>query len=496
VAGRVEVEERLRWAKAVLYSDKTPDGGELHRSNGKWLEALTGEPDPSFSQDLPGVGEKVVMLQALCSKYEKSLHDGDDTLSGAYVDSLERQVGMRIMRTNIARVCQRKGKDGVEPKGGQAGCVDPTGLRLRVLGMVKELYYLGLLAAGVDVVAIIASSNASILSFTNLVTENHFVQQQGEGTYAEVPFFTAPHLKYISPKCRFTNSVATGLGVSLGDALAVTSGVLEGWARVAAQIGQLARELEPLEGEPLEAAMCPVYEALRTDPKSPVVAREWADRRTTTTSPETQAKLKAALAERSRQGGEPPPADPPTCTHAHTHACAPSATAPPALAQAAAAPRATRTTTSRSGCARRRRRRTPSSWPSWSSSSMRRTTRTSPSRARPPAVRHPNSSHKTQRRPSRSTPTLHGQRSTPTLTLTLTAGLEVKAPKMVAATEAIVAAGLGAATYEEAALTGAKLAPFMAKGAPCLAALEANPNPCTQPQPGREIPTGGRATAC
>ena len=315
VAGRVEVEERLRWAKAVLYSDKTPDGGELHRSNGKWLEALTGEPDPSFSQDLPGVGEKVVMLQALCSKYEKSLHDGDDTLSGAYVDSLERQVGMRIMRTNIARVCQRKGKDGVEPKGGQAGCVDPTGLRLRVLGMVKELYYLGLLAAGVDVVAIIASSNASILSFTNLVTENHFVQQQGEGTYAEVPFFTAPHLKYISPKCRFTNSVATGLGVSLGDALAVTSGVLEGWARVAAQIGQLARELEPLEGEPLEAAMCPVYEALRTDPKSPVVAREWADRRTTTTSPETQAKLKAALAERSRQGGEPPPADPPTCTH-------------------------------------------------------------------------------------------------------------------------------------------------------------------------------------
>ena len=52
---------------------------------------------------------------------------------------------------------------------------------------------------------------------------------------------------------------------------------------------------------------------------------------------------------------------------------------------------------------------------------------------------------------------------------------------MVAATEAIVAAGLGVATYEEAALTGAKLAPFMAKGAPCLAALEANPNPCTQP---------------
>ena len=88
--------------------------------------------------------------------------------------------------------------------------------------------------AGVDVVAIIASSNASILSFPNLVTENHFVQQKGEGTYAEVPFFTTPHPKYISPKCMFTNSVATRLGVSLGDALAVTSAVLEGWARVAA----------------------------------------------------------------------------------------------------------------------------------------------------------------------------------------------------------------------------------------------------------------------
>ena len=50
---------------------------------------------------------------------------------------------------------------------------------------------------------------------------------------------------------------------------------------------------------------------------------------------------------------------------------------------------------------------------------------------------------------------------------------------MVAATEAIVAAGLGVMTPEEAARTGMKLAPFMAKGAPCLAALEANPNPCT-----------------
>ena len=59
---------------------------------------------------------------------------------------------------------------------------------------------------------------------------------------------------------------------------------------------------------------------------------------------------------------------------------------------------------------------------------------------------------------------------------------------MVAATEAIVAAGLGVATYEEAALTGEKLAAFMAKGAPCLAALEANPNPSRLVSLGRHIP--------
>ena len=39
----------------------------------------------------------------------------------------------------------------------------------------------------------------------------------------------------------------------------------------------------------------------------------------------------------------------------------------------------------------------------------------------------------------------------------------VKAPRVVAATEKLLAAGLGVATYEEAALTGKKLAPFMAR---------------------------------
>ena len=40
----------------------------------------------------------------------------------------------------------------------------------------------------------------------------------------------------------------------------------------------------------------------------------------------------------------------------------------------------------------------------------------------------------------------------------------VKAPPVVVASEKLLAAGLGVATHEEAALTGKKLAPFMAKG--------------------------------
>ena len=311
------VEALLREAKQL--PNKGPDGGKLLRFLGKKLEEISGTHDPSFFQTLPPARTKVVVLQALCGKYGKTLLDGDATISGALVDCLERALGVHIIRTNITRCCQRKGKDGVEPKNGGAGCVDPTGERLKVLAMVKELHFLGLLAAGLDIVAIIASANASILSFANLVTGKHFVQQQGEGVYKNTPFFTAPHLKYVSPRCIFISAVATCLGVALGDPLAVTSRMVEGWSRIAAQIGQLARGLELLEGESLEAAMRPIYEALCTDPKSPAVARAWDDRRTTKTSPATQAKLEKVLAERCRLGGAPP--------HT-THHPPPSATSP------------------------------------------------------------------------------------------------------------------------------------------------------------------------
>ena len=73
---------------------------------------------------------------------------------------------------------------------------------------------------------------------------------------------------------------------------------IENRADIATKILELEGEL----GEPEEEKRR-VYEALRTDPESEVVAREWPERHATTTSPETQKKLEAALdAQRSRGG--------------------------------------------------------------------------------------------------------------------------------------------------------------------------------------------------
>ena len=291
-------------AKKSRKESKIGDGGAQLKRDGEWLESLTGNRDFSFFQPLPEAGAKVVLIRCLCNKYELSLADGDATLSGAFVEAFGRALGepYHLILSNISMVCHRKGEGGVEPLDGQAGCEDPTEERLEVLAMVKELQYLGLLAAGLDVVAIIASSNASIASFGNLESGKHFMPQEGTGTYKGVPIYTAPHPKYISPKCRFTSSVARALGVPLGDSLAVTSAVLDGWSCIAASIASL----HPFEGEStedsedFEAYARMVYEALRDDDKSGVVAREWELRYTTTTSPETQAKLEAALGEHFR----------------------------------------------------------------------------------------------------------------------------------------------------------------------------------------------------
>ena len=239
----------------------------------------------------------MVLIQCLCNLRDKSLADGDATLTGAFIAAFGRLLPYDLILTNLSMVCHRKGEDGVELEGGQAGCVDPTGDRLKALALVKELHYLCLQAAGLEVIATIASSNASIKSFFgNRVPGVHFKWYEGTGTYEGRRFLTAPHPKYISPICRFITSVAKALGVPLGDPLAVTSACLEGWALIATSIAY-AQQCEGETFDDFEEGVQYAYEALLDDSTSGAVAREYKHRRTSTTTPAMQARFEKALAE-------------------------------------------------------------------------------------------------------------------------------------------------------------------------------------------------------
>ena len=280
----------VRAREEVAKLSGQPDGGALMRAMGNALEAVSGLHDFAFFLPLPKAGTPALLLRALCPLRDLTLEDGGATTTGAFVDSFERATGLDIIRTNIAMVCWRKGEDGVELTHGQAGCVDPTGQTLKALTMVKDLHFMGLQAAGVKVVGIIASSNASQNSFEGINKKTPlFSSQHGEGIYEGVRIFPAPHPKYVSPCCMFNQGVALSVGAPLGDALAVTSRVLDGWASVAASVA-------PQAGRELLASQ--VYHAIRMDPLSPAVVREWEDRYASTTSPETHALLVAALRKR------------------------------------------------------------------------------------------------------------------------------------------------------------------------------------------------------
>lgn len=292
--------ELLRITKARVAALKK--GGvvdrTLLRKLGEKVEALAGYEDFAFFQELPPEGTKVVAAQSLCPLKDKTLADGAATLTGSFINAFERHLGLPLMRSNIAGACWRKGKGGVELKRGQAGCVDPTGATLRVLAAVKELYMLGLIAAGLIVVGIIASSNASFESFGVHHSKEHFVAHVvDDGIYAGVPIYGTPHAKFVSPTCVNNASVATRIGGSLGDPLSTTSRVVDGWARMGAML--LGRK-----GAALERAAKSIYEGLRADESSRAVVREWLYRFTTTTTPETEARLKKAQFENSSKGGE------------------------------------------------------------------------------------------------------------------------------------------------------------------------------------------------
>ena len=239
------------------------DGGQLMKDLREKLEELTGNVDFAFDEaEAKNLeGKRCILLRALCALYSKTMKDGSATLTGRWIDTWERQMGITVVRTNVARKCWRKGKDGKELKNGQAGCMDPEGETLRVLSDVKELHYLGLVAAGVIVIGIIAASNAAHASF-GLAKQTHWVAHAGVGTYEGVSIFLMPHPKYVSPACVNNKGVAITIGASLGDSLSVTSRVVHGWAEIGA-------ELMPDEGEAVrrEEVTRELYNKLLSDPQ-------------------------------------------------------------------------------------------------------------------------------------------------------------------------------------------------------------------------------------
>ena len=265
---------------------------------GEIVERLSGQHDFCFFEELPPVGSDVVVLRALCPLYGKTLADGDDTLTGSFVDSFERALEVPIVRTNINMECLRKSDaDGDELTGGSKGCCDPTGVELRVLADVKDMHFLCLRAAGVRVLGVIASSNGSITSFgVKPADVEHFVAYDGLGIYAGIPIFFTPHPKYASATCINNASVTQRIGGSLGDRLSTPSRVLNGWAT-------MGSSLLRFEGDEADNVARDIYERVRMDETSRVTVREWDLRFSSTTTPETDARLKEELRKQSSSGG-------------------------------------------------------------------------------------------------------------------------------------------------------------------------------------------------
>jgi hypothetical protein len=294
---------------------------------GEIVERLSGLHDFCFFEKLPHSGSAVVVLRALCPLYGLTLADGDDTLTGSFVNSFERALGMPIVRSNINMVCLRKSDaDGDELTGGSAGCCDPKRVELRVLADVKDLHFLCLRAAGVHVRGVIASSNGSIESFGVTPADvDHFVAYDVDGIYAGIKTFFTPHPKYVSATCINNASVTLRIGGSLGDRLSTPSRVLNGWAKIGSRLQGFVADAA------VEAAANRIYECVREDPTSRATVREWDLRFSSTTTRETDARLKEELKMRGallRSCFTPPPplSTPPASPHAppNSHAPAPS----------------------------------------------------------------------------------------------------------------------------------------------------------------------------
>ena len=282
-----------------LQADGKEDRG-LMRSLGEKLQELTGHSDFAFFSDLPPSGSKAVVLRALCPLRDLTLGDGDATISGAFAASLKRvlePLGFELVPCNIAMVCWRKGKEGKELTGAAAGCVDPAGIVLDVLAVVKELHMYGLLAAGVVVTGMLVSSNAAVasLGYDPAVVKHGARYTPITGLFDGIPTVFLSHLKYVAPGPVFLESVAARCGVNKDHPLAVTTACIELWAKGCVIVTG--------GGVESDAAVRSIYEQLCNDPHSPATGREWEDRHASDMSPAEMERVKAIRRERARQNG-------------------------------------------------------------------------------------------------------------------------------------------------------------------------------------------------
>jgi hypothetical protein len=265
-------------------------GVEIKRLSG-------GLVDFAFEVPPPASDTRAVVVRALCPLHAQTLKDGAATLTGAIIRSygaaFKQHAGAVLVHSNVAIKCWRKGKGGVELKGGAAGCTDVFADKtLLALALVKELHTLGLLAAGVVVCGIIASSNAAAKSLgLDPKKIKHYVAYAGKGVYAGIPIYCTPHPKFASATCTNNQAVAQRVGGALGDRLSPPSRVLDGFAAIGAAVS----------GRPSVAER--IYEHVRKDPTSRATVREWPLRFTSTTTPATEARLQEELRQKSGRGG-------------------------------------------------------------------------------------------------------------------------------------------------------------------------------------------------
>jgi hypothetical protein len=280
----------------------------------------------------------------MCAHYHLTLRHGDATLTGRCVAAVvaaikEASEGkLEVVFTNLNTECHRIGTDGVEPRGGKAGCVPvkskPT---LDVLAAVKELFILGLQLEGVAVKAVIASSNPTAASL-GVESAEHFTRRS-HPAFPDIALYAVPHGKFLSSgsinnlgvcsrvKDARARSDRIRAHVGAADQISVCTFLLEGWSLVGAEVvvaGRraaaakarvagaggcgLSREAPPplLEEESettVQALTQRIFEHVQTSARSPVVARKWDERCEQSTTAEDEHRVRALHREQSARGG-------------------------------------------------------------------------------------------------------------------------------------------------------------------------------------------------